>query len=165
MVGDPTARQPIDDEFVALDDGTMRVDVRTTGERAHAARSWKGVNAIHLAAPVLARLNDYVARQPEIDGLTYHETRALLWDEQGGIGGPARKRTGSINRVDRAVDFVAGETDCSAGRRAESDVADDWIANEAAARKMGWGDDAVGKKVKFFHAKEDGQVIGLVKDF
>jgi succinyl-diaminopimelate desuccinylase len=53
--------------------GTMRVDVRTTGERAHSARSWKGVNAIHLAAPVLARLNDYVARQPVIDGLTYHE--------------------------------------------------------------------------------------------
>ena len=53
--------------------GTLRVDVRTTGERAHSARSWKGVNAIHLASPVLARLNDYVAREPEIDGLTYHE--------------------------------------------------------------------------------------------
>lgn len=53
--------------------GTMRVDVRTTGERAHSARSWKGVNAIHQAAPILARLNEYVARQPVIDGLTYHE--------------------------------------------------------------------------------------------
>ena len=53
--------------------GTMRVDVRTTGERAHSARSWKGVNAIHLAGPILARLGDYVAREPEIDGLTYHE--------------------------------------------------------------------------------------------
>jgi succinyl-diaminopimelate desuccinylase len=53
--------------------GTMRVDVRTTGERSHSARSWRGVNAIHLAAPVLARLDGYVARQPEIDGLTYHE--------------------------------------------------------------------------------------------
>ncbi len=53
--------------------GTMRVDVRTTGERCHSARSWRGVNAIHLAGPVLARLNDYVAREPEIDGLIYHE--------------------------------------------------------------------------------------------
>ena len=53
--------------------GTLRVDVRTTGERAHSARSWMGVNAIHRAAPILARLNDYEARRPEIDGLTYHE--------------------------------------------------------------------------------------------
>lgn len=53
--------------------GTLRVDVRTTGERAHSARSWKGVNAIHQAAPILARLNDYVARTPVIDGLEYHE--------------------------------------------------------------------------------------------
>lgn len=53
--------------------GTLRVDVRTTGERAHSARSWRGVNAIHRAAPILARLNDYVARQPVIDGLAYHE--------------------------------------------------------------------------------------------
>ena len=52
--------------------GTMRVDVRTTGERAHSARSWKGVNAIHLAGPVLARLNESVARAPGIAGLTYH---------------------------------------------------------------------------------------------
>jgi succinyl-diaminopimelate desuccinylase len=53
--------------------GTMRVDVRTTGERAHSARSWRGVNAIHGAADVLARLNAYEARKPVIDGLEYHE--------------------------------------------------------------------------------------------
>ncbi|WP_258016888.1 succinyl-diaminopimelate desuccinylase [Nocardioides marinisabuli] len=53
--------------------GTLRVDVRTTGERAHSARSWKGVNAIHGAADVLARLNAYEARRPVIDGLEYHE--------------------------------------------------------------------------------------------
>ncbi|MCW2764641.1 MAG: succinyldiaminopimelate desuccinylase [Nocardioides sp.] len=53
--------------------GTLRVDVRTTGERAHSARSWKGVNAIHAAADVLRLLNDYDARRPVIDGLEYHE--------------------------------------------------------------------------------------------
>ena len=53
--------------------GTLRVDVRTTGERAHSARSWKGVNAIHGAADVLARLNAYEPRRPVIDGLEYHE--------------------------------------------------------------------------------------------
>lgn len=47
----------------------------------------------------------------------------------------------------------------------DADVEDVFIVNEAAAKKMGWGDKAVGKKVKFFHAEHDGQVIGLVKDF
>jgi succinyl-diaminopimelate desuccinylase len=53
--------------------GTMRVDVTTHGERAHSARSWRGVNAIHRAAPILERLTSYDARMPVIDGLTYHE--------------------------------------------------------------------------------------------
>jgi succinyl-diaminopimelate desuccinylase len=53
--------------------GTLRVDVRTRGERAHSARSWRGVNAIHGAADVLHRLQAYDARRPVIDGLEYHE--------------------------------------------------------------------------------------------
>jgi succinyl-diaminopimelate desuccinylase len=53
--------------------GTLRVDVRTTGERAHSARSWKGVNAIHQATPILQRLTAYQPRRPLIDGLEYHE--------------------------------------------------------------------------------------------
>jgi succinyl-diaminopimelate desuccinylase len=53
--------------------GTLRVVVRTAGVRAHSARSWLGVNAIHAAAPVLARLADYRARQVSVDGLEYRE--------------------------------------------------------------------------------------------
>ncbi|MBS4752605.1 succinyl-diaminopimelate desuccinylase [Nocardioides sp. zg-ZUI104] len=53
--------------------GTLRVEVRTRGERAHAARSWRGVNAIHAAAEVLTRLNAYEPRRPVIDGLEYRE--------------------------------------------------------------------------------------------
>lgn len=53
--------------------GTMRVDVRTRGERAHSARSWMGSNAIHAAAPILAKLADHQPRKPVIDGLEYHE--------------------------------------------------------------------------------------------
>lgn len=53
--------------------GTLRVEVRTRGERAHSARSWMGSNAIHGAADVLTRLNDYEPRTPVIDGLRYHE--------------------------------------------------------------------------------------------
>jgi succinyl-diaminopimelate desuccinylase len=65
--------EPSDGVVEAGCQGTLRVEVRTSGERAHSARSWRGVNAIHGAAEVLARLNDYEARRPVIDGLTYHE--------------------------------------------------------------------------------------------
>ncbi len=47
--------------------------LRTTGERAHSARSWMGSNAIHAAAPILARLAAYEPRYPVIDGLEYRE--------------------------------------------------------------------------------------------
>jgi len=53
--------------------GSMRAEVRVTGKRAHSARSWLGHNAIHAAAGVLEVLHGYQARQPQIDGLVYHE--------------------------------------------------------------------------------------------
>ncbi|WP_248580764.1 succinyl-diaminopimelate desuccinylase [Nocardioides sp. InS609-2] len=66
--------------------GTMRVDVKTYGERAHSARSWRGVNAIHGAGDVLARLNAYEARTPVIDGLEYHEGLNAVFI-RGGVAG------------------------------------------------------------------------------
>lgn len=53
--------------------GTLRVTVRTTGHRAHSARSWLGRNAIHEAGEVLARLGAYQPRDVDIDGCTYRE--------------------------------------------------------------------------------------------
>jgi succinyl-diaminopimelate desuccinylase len=66
--------------------GTLRVEVRTTGERAHSARSWRGVNAIHGAAEVLRRLTEYEARTPVIDGLEYHEGLNAVFI-RGGVAG------------------------------------------------------------------------------
>ncbi|MFE4872372.1 succinyl-diaminopimelate desuccinylase [Streptomyces sp. NPDC056682] len=53
--------------------GTLRVLLKTTGERAHSARSWMGSNAVHSAAPILAKLAAYEPRRPVIEGLEYHE--------------------------------------------------------------------------------------------
>ncbi len=53
--------------------GTMRVDVTATGRRAHSARSWMGRNAIHEAGGILDVLRRYEPREPEVDGLRYHE--------------------------------------------------------------------------------------------
>jgi succinyl-diaminopimelate desuccinylase len=53
--------------------GTLRVEVRAFGKRAHSARAWTGRNAIHDLAPILAALADYSPRVVEVDGLLYRE--------------------------------------------------------------------------------------------
>jgi succinyl-diaminopimelate desuccinylase len=53
--------------------GTLRAELTTRGRRAHSARSWLGVNAVHAAAPVLSRLAGYEAREVVIDGCAYRE--------------------------------------------------------------------------------------------
>lgn len=53
--------------------GTMRIELRFTGKRAHTARAWMGENAIHALAEPLRRLAEYVPRVVDIDGLTYRE--------------------------------------------------------------------------------------------
>ncbi|MER7768540.1 succinyl-diaminopimelate desuccinylase [Kitasatospora sp. NPDC096140] len=66
--------------------GTLRAQIRLTGVRAHAARSWLGDNAIHRAAEVLTRLAQYQPRRVEIDGLEYREgLNAVRID--GGVAG------------------------------------------------------------------------------
>jgi succinyl-diaminopimelate desuccinylase len=53
--------------------GTLSVLVRTRGRRAHPARAWRGVNAIHGAGEVMRRLVNYRPRTVTIDGCTYRE--------------------------------------------------------------------------------------------
>lgn len=78
--------EPSDAVVEAGCQGTLRVEVRTTGERAHSARSWKGHNAIHDAADVLARLQAYDARRVLIDGLEYREGLNAV-GIRGGVAG------------------------------------------------------------------------------
>jgi succinyl-diaminopimelate desuccinylase len=78
--------EPSDAVVEAGCQGTMRVEVVTRGERAHSARSWKGLNAIHGASDVLARLNAYQPRRPVIDGLEYHEGLNAVFIS-GGVAG------------------------------------------------------------------------------
>ncbi|MGI8702007.1 MAG: succinyl-diaminopimelate desuccinylase [Nocardioidaceae bacterium] len=91
--------------------GTIRVDVSTTGRRAHAARSWNGVNAIHAAGEVLDRLASYEPRQPVVDGLRYHEGLNAVFISGGVAGNVLPDRcTVSINHrfaPDRTVDEAA----------------------------------------------------------
>jgi succinyl-diaminopimelate desuccinylase len=53
--------------------GTMRIEVRTTGRRAHTARAWMGENAIHALGDALSVLAGYEPRTVDIDGCQYRE--------------------------------------------------------------------------------------------
>lgn len=66
--------------------GTLRAVVRTHGVRAHSARAWVGENAIHRAAPVLARLAEYRAREVAVEGLVYREGLSAV-KISGGVAG------------------------------------------------------------------------------
>ncbi|WP_151771412.1 succinyl-diaminopimelate desuccinylase [Streptomyces abyssomicinicus] len=78
--------EPTDGQVEGGCQGTLRVKLRTKGERAHSARSWMGANAIHAAAPILERLAAYEPRRPVIDGLEYREGLNAVAVE-GGVAG------------------------------------------------------------------------------
>ncbi len=75
--------EPSDAGVEAGCQGTLRAHIRTSGERAHSARSWLGRNAIHAAADILNRLEGYTPRTPTIDGLTYREGMNAVGIEGG----------------------------------------------------------------------------------
>ncbi len=53
--------------------GTLRARVTLRGTRAHSARSWMGVNAIHRAGEMLQRLSEFTPETVRVDGLDYRE--------------------------------------------------------------------------------------------
>ena len=78
--------EPTDGEVEAGCQGTLRVEVRTSGRRAHSARSWLGDNAIHRAGEILRRLEGYPPRRVEIDGCEYREGLQAV-KVAGGVAG------------------------------------------------------------------------------
>jgi succinyl-diaminopimelate desuccinylase len=66
--------EPTDGTVEGGCNGTSRFEVTTVGEAAHSARAWMGSNAIHAAAPVLARLAGYQPQAITVDGLEYRES-------------------------------------------------------------------------------------------
>jgi succinyl-diaminopimelate desuccinylase len=140
--------------------GTMRLAVRTGGVRAHSARSWLGANAIHAAAPVLARLAAYEARVVDVEGLTYREGLNAV-GISGGVAGnvipdectvtvnyrfaPDRSEEDALAHVrDVFTGFELEVTDSAPGARPGLDrsVAAEFVAAVGgnARAKLGWTD-------------------------
>jgi succinyl-diaminopimelate desuccinylase len=63
--------------------GTLHLEARFEGERAHSARPWMGRNAIHSVADVLGRLAAHEADTVEVDGLPYRESLQVVRIEGG----------------------------------------------------------------------------------
>ncbi len=78
--------EPTDGEIEAGCQGTLRAVLEVRGRRAHSARGWLGVNAVHGAAGILATLATYTAREVEIDGCRYREGLNAVRIE-GGVAG------------------------------------------------------------------------------
>jgi succinyl-diaminopimelate desuccinylase len=63
--------------------GTIHVRVTFNGARAHSARPWMGVNAVHRAAPTLARIAAHEAPTVPVDGLDYRESLQVVRVQAG----------------------------------------------------------------------------------
>lgn len=66
--------------------GTLRVEVALGGKRAHTARPWTGMNAIHRLAPILQRVAAYEPRRVDMGGCEYVEQLQAVAVE-GGVAG------------------------------------------------------------------------------
>ena len=140
--------------------GTLRAVVRTHGVRAHSARAWIGENAIHAAAPVLARLAEYRPRDVAVEGLVYREGLNAV-RISGGVAGnvipdlcevEVNYRFAPSSSVDQAADHVRNVfagfeveiTDAAAGARPGLDapLAREFLAAVGAEPrpKYGWTD-------------------------
>ncbi|WP_324014488.1 succinyl-diaminopimelate desuccinylase [Microbacterium sp. JZ37] len=140
--------------------GTLRAVVRTHGRRSHSARAWMGVNAIHAAAPVLARLAAYEPQEIVVDGLAYREGLNAV-RVSGGVAGnvipdlcevevnfrfaPSRSAAEAADHVREVFDgFEVEVTDLAQGARPglDSPIAQDFVRAVGAVPqpKYGWTD-------------------------
>lgn len=140
--------------------GTLRAEISLPGSRAHSARSWMGVNAVHAAADVLGILRSYQPSRPIVDGLEYREGLNAV-GIRGGIAGnvipdactvtvnyrfaPNRSAEQAAEHVREVFDGFAVEiVDVAPGARPGLDrpAAADFVAAVGAdpQPKFGWTD-------------------------
>ncbi len=81
VLGEPTSAR-----IEAGCQGTLKAVVTVGGARAHTARPWMGVNAVHRLAPVLDLIARYQPRRPVLDGCEYREALQVVGVD-GGVAG------------------------------------------------------------------------------
>ncbi|WP_167147970.1 succinyl-diaminopimelate desuccinylase [Actinomyces sp. ZJ308] len=78
VLGEPTGAQ-----IEGGCNGTLRVYLTVHGTAAHSGRAWRGVNAVHAAAPIIDRAASAPVREVEVEGLTYRESLSVVTIEAG----------------------------------------------------------------------------------
>lgn len=78
--------EPTDGRIEAGCQGALRVEIELSGVRAHTARPWMGRNAIHRLGRLLAMVELWEGREPEIDGCRYREAVQAV-HVAGGVAG------------------------------------------------------------------------------
>jgi succinyl-diaminopimelate desuccinylase len=117
--------------------GTMRVEATLTGRRAHTARPWTGVNAVHRLGPVLRALESYVPRRVVLDGCEYTEQLQSV-GVSGGVAGNVVPDEAKITlnfrfAPDRIIDGAEAEVRRLLGDALDPDIGDRLIVVDAVA--------------------------------
>lgn len=63
--------------------GTLRIRITMSGRRAHTARPWVGINAIHRLGEVISKVAKFELSQPVVGGLVYQESLQAVRIEGG----------------------------------------------------------------------------------
>lgn len=108
--------------------GTSHAMVTFAGQRAHSARPWQGDNAIHKAAPFLARLRDFGKRGHSFHGLEFFEVMSATMVDYSGARNVIPDRC-AVNLNYRFApgkeeQDVRGEIDAIVAGEAEWDLVD-----------------------------------------
>ncbi len=140
--------------------GTIRIDLTTTGIAAHSARAWMGHNAIHDLAPVLSTLAAYRSEEIEVEGLVYREGLNAV-AVTGGMAGNVIPPSATVQinyrfapdkTVEQALerlrgwfqgyDFVVADASPAARPGLDRPAAEQFVAaiGEPARPKYGWTD-------------------------
>ena len=133
--------------------GVLRLDVIVTGERAHSARPWMGVNAIHRLGPLLELVAGFVGREPVIDGCRYREALQAV-GVRGGVAGNVVPDSATVTlnhrfAPDRSIDdamLAVGELLAPALDRQRGDRIE--VQDQAPAALPGLGDPLLARLVQ-----------------
>ncbi|MGZ6909144.1 MAG: succinyl-diaminopimelate desuccinylase [Acidimicrobiia bacterium] len=141
--------EPTDGWVEAGCQGTLHLRATYRGARAHSARPWMGVNAIHRAADALARIAGTDPGTADVDGLPYRQSLQAVRIE-GGIANNVVPDTCSLTLNRRFAPSVTPEEAERETRMLVADADEIEVLNCSPAAPPNLGDPLVAELVGAF---------------